>query len=240
MSDKREIVFDTETTGLDSTKNADRVIEIGAVEMIGGLRTGKVFHEHINPGRRRVHPDALAVHGLTDDFLRDKPLMRDIMPKFVDFVGDSPLIAHNARFDMGFMNMEAAMLAMPEFPNEVIDTLEYARKLFPMAKNSLDGLCSRFNIDKSGRTYHGALIDASLLADVYGEMMEVRRLDLGDSTAVRLAALMAKGRNIIATAVGSRPVRPVRASFVPSEDDIAAHSAFVEKKIKNSIWSNFG
>jgi DNA polymerase-3 subunit epsilon len=239
---KRSIAFDTETTGL-SHREGDRVIEIGAVEIIGNMPTENRFHAYINPGRRKVNPEATAIHGITDEDLADKPTMDKVMPLFLDFVGDSPLIAHNARFDTGFLNNELALLQKPfpgKFPtelrNEIIDTLDIARRRFPMARNTLDGLCSRFGVDNTNRVLHGALIDADLLAHVYVHLMGLTQLDLGDHPARGNSMNMAVGALVSASA--SRPVRPARPAVAPSDTENDLHAAFIAK-IKNPVWAKF-
>lgn len=166
----REIVLDTETTGI-SALEGHRIIEIGAVELIDKYRTGKVYHTYINP-KRDISEGALKVHGITEEFLKDKPVFQLIVADFLEFIGDSKLVIHNAPFDMGFINHHLTQLGIPVITNDrVIDSLTLARKKYPGAKNSLDALCSRLNIDSSARVHHGALLDAELLADVYAEMM---------------------------------------------------------------------
>ncbi len=166
----REIIFDTETTGLDNRE--DRVIEIGGIELENQFPTGRTIHIYINPGDRKVHPEALAVHGITDDFLKDKPSFAEIAQEIVDFFGDARWVAHNATFDMGFINAEFERLGLPPVGSDrVIDTLSLARRKHPMGPNSLDALCRRYGIDNSHRTRHGALLDSELLAEVYIEMI---------------------------------------------------------------------
>ena len=166
----REIVFDTETTGFDYDKG-DRVVEIGAVELIDHIQTGVTFHEYINP-ERDVPEEVVKVHGLTYDFLKDFPTFDKIADKWIEFVGDAKLVAHNAKFDINFVNYELKQISKPEFSwDVVIDTLEIARNMFPGARCSLDALCRRFEIDNSARTFHGALLDAQLLAEVYLELL---------------------------------------------------------------------
>jgi DNA polymerase-3 subunit epsilon len=232
----RVISFDTETTGL-SHRDGDRLIEFGAVEIIGNMVTGNYFHMFVNPGRRKVHPDAYAIHKISDEDLADKPQMSEVMPKFREFIGDSPIVIHNAPFDMGFVNNELAMLKQPQLSNEIIDTLTLARKLFPMSRNSLDALCARYGVDKSARVNHGAHIDAELLAEVYIHMKELNRLDLGDNPLERQKMNMAVASMVSTSLV--RPVRPARPPHMPTEDEIAAHAAFVDKKIKNPVWAKF-
>ncbi|MGL4668454.1 MAG: DNA polymerase III subunit epsilon [Saezia sp.] len=164
----RQIVLDTETTGLEA-QNGDRILEIGCVELINRQLTGNTRHYYINP-ERDSHEEALKVHGITTEFLKDKPLFKDIAQEFIDFIKDSELIIHNASFDIGFINKEFERLGLPrveEHSIPVIDTLMLARTAFPGKRNSLDALCDRFEIDNSGRVLHGALLDAELLAEVY-------------------------------------------------------------------------
>ena len=230
------ITLDTETTGLKH-KEGDRVIEIGAIEFDGSLPTGRTFHMYINPGRRKVDPDAFAVHNISDEFLRDKPDMKSVMPLFLDFIGDLPLVIHNAPFDTGFLNNELELLKMEKLRNRIIDSLDIARRLYPMSRNNLDSLCQRFGIDKSQRTYHGALIDADLLGHVYVNMMGHNQLDLGDHPL--RAANMSMAVEAMVSGGSSRPVRPVRPAIVPSEDEIALHAAFVDKNVKDPVWAKF-
>ena len=172
----REIVWDTETTGFDPIAG-DRIVEIGAVELNQHLPTGKVFHQYINP-ERDMPPGAYEVHGLSIDFLKDFPVFSDIAKDFIDFIGDATLIAHNAKFDMKFINSELKNANLQEVPlNQSLDTLEIARKKFPGAQNSLDALCRRFNIDNSGRQKHGALLDSEILSEVYLELVGGRQPD---------------------------------------------------------------
>src|SRR6478735_6682867 len=174
----REIIFDTETTGLDN--RIDRIIEIGGIELFNHFPTGNTLHIYISPGDQKVHPDALAVHGITDEFLKDKPSFADVAQQIIDFFGDAKWIAHNATFDMGFINAELARLDLPPIlPDRVLDTLSMARRKHPMGPNSLDALCRRYGIDNSHRTKHGALLDSELLAEVYIEMIGGRQTALG-------------------------------------------------------------
>lgn len=174
----REIIFDTETTGLDNRE--DRVIEIGGVGFENQFPTGRTLHIFINPGNRKVHPDALAIHGITDDFLKDKPPFADVVDEILDFFGDARWVAHNATFDMGFVNAEFARLGLPPIAiDRVTDTLALARRKHPMGPNSLDALCRRYGIDNSHRAKHGALLDSELLAEVYIEMIGGRQAALG-------------------------------------------------------------
>ncbi|PRX08345.1 UNVERIFIED_ORG: DNA polymerase III epsilon subunit [Martelella mediterranea] len=169
MKVTRDIIFDTETTGMD--KNDDRLIEIGGVELIDHFPTGKTFHVYINPDGKTVHPEALQVHGISDDFLKDKPVFADVVDDLLAFFDGARWIAHNAAFDMGFINVELGRLGKPPIDQEmVVDTLALARRKHPMGPNSLDALCKRYSIDNAHRTKHGALLDAELLAEVYIEM----------------------------------------------------------------------
>jgi DNA polymerase-3 subunit epsilon len=230
----RVIVFDTETTGLDP-KDGDRVIEIGGVEVIGNMPTGEYFHMFVNPGRRKVHPDAYDIHKISDEFLRDKPPMSEVMPKFLEFIGDAPVVAHNAPFDIKFINAELALLKRDALPNGVIDTLTMARKMFPNARNTLDALCTRYGIDRSARVNHGAHIDAELLAQVYINMLGLNQLNLdakpleNSSMNMSIAALVSSSLD--------RPVRPARPAIFPSAGELAAHAAFLKEQIKSPVWA---
>lgn len=174
----REIIFDTETTGLD--KNEDRIIEIGAVELANRFSTGRRFHVYINPDGKKVHPDAERVHGISNEQLMDKPVFSAIVQDFLDFIDGAKLVAHNASFDTDFVNAEFNRLGLPPVdPAIVVDTLQLARRKHPMGPNSLDGLCKRYGIDNAHRTLHGALLDAELLAEVYLELTGGRQAALG-------------------------------------------------------------
>ena len=169
----REVVFDTETTGF-SPQGGDRIIEIGAVEIIGGIITGKIFHHYLNPGDRKIHPGAEAVHGISNEQLKDEPTFIEIINEFNEFFDGATLIAHNAhQFDMGFINNELKIIGEePIEPSRVVDTLEIARKKHTSGSNSLDALCKRYNISTAHRKLHGALLDSQLLAEVYMALME--------------------------------------------------------------------
>lgn len=228
----REIVFDTETTGL-SVEKGDRLVDIGAVELINHLPTGKVYHQYINP-ERSIPEEVVAVHGLTEDFLKDFPTFSEIAQDFVDFVGeDGILVAHNASFDMGFINYQLKKCGFEPYPDDrVIDTLEIARKMFPGAKNNLDALCKRYKIDNSNRTLHGALIDADLLAKVYLEL-------LGGDEPSMLLGNSQKDDSFVAgnfADVKKNRVFHEPRVFALSEEDEKKHREFLEGKIKNSIW----
>ncbi len=223
----REICFDTETTGLEAN-GGDRLVEIGAVELVNHLPTGKVFHEYINP-EREVPEEVVKVHGLTNAFLADKPKFAEIAQKWVDFVGDDGIfVAHNAKFDMDFLNMELEKCGMAPYSwDRVVDTLAIARAEFPRMRNSLDALCKRFNVDNSARTFHGALLDAQLLAEVYLQLLG------GDEPSMKFAAQKAGNDN---NAKVKATVTILERHFPISDDEAAAHRQFLEKNIKNSIW----
>jgi DNA polymerase-3 subunit epsilon len=173
----REIIFDTETTGLES--KTDRIIEIGGVELINHFPTGRTIHLFINPEGKTVHPDALAVHGISDEFLKDKPTFKQVVDEIREFFDGARWVAHNASFDMGFINAEFARIGLDPIPDDqVLDTLAVARRKHPMGPNSLDALCRRYGID-SHRTKHGALLDSELLAEVYIELIGGRQTALG-------------------------------------------------------------
>ena len=178
----REIVMDTETTGLEAT-GGDRIVEIGGVELINHLPTGRTYHQYINP-ERTMPREAFEVHGLSDDFLSDKPVFARIADEFLEFIGDARLVIHNASFDMAFFNAELDRLGRPVLPmDRAIDTLEIARRKFPGAQASLDALCKRFGIDNSARTLHGALLDSEILAEVYLELLGGRQQGLSLASA---------------------------------------------------------
>jgi len=229
----REIVFDTETTGL-SPLNGDRVVEIGCVEMFNRCETGRHFHSYFNPGRS-MPPEAEAVHGLSDTFLSDKPPFHDVVEDLLTFIGEAPMIAHNAAFDFGFINHELGQCGRPGVcMSRMVDTLAIARQKFPGAKHSLDALCSRFGVDRSQRIKHGALLDAQLLAQVYVELTGGRQIGLGlVAELVEDAADMAAAEAVLtATPLVVRPARP----HAPSEAELARHAAFVAN-IKDPVWS---
>lgn len=225
MDRLREVVFDTETTGLDPG-SGHRVVEIGCVELINHLPTGRTFQSYLNPDRA-MPSDAFAVHGLGDDFLSRQKRFAEIADDFIAFVGDSAVVAHNASFDMGFINAELALAKRPTFkPSKVIDTVRLARRKFPGAQASLDALCRRFGINLSGRTKHGALLDAELLAEVYLELVGGRQpgLTLPAKAGMEAEAEVEKAGNVW-------PPRP----HAPSGDELAAHKDFVAT-LRNPIW----
>ncbi len=219
----REIVLDTETTGLDPG-SGDRVVEIGCVELLNTVPTGRTFHKYLNP-QRFMPSVARAVHGLTDDFLRDKPLFADVCEELATFLDGARVIAHNAEFDIGFLNSELERVGRPPLACEVIDTVRLARRKYPGAPASLDALCDRFKIDKSARDKHGALLDARLLADVYLELCGGRQPGLALAAQTAVAALSTMEQ------LQPRPPRP----HTPSADELAAHQAFLAG-IKEPIW----
>jgi DNA polymerase-3 subunit epsilon len=219
----REAVLDTETTGL-SPKSGDRIVEIGCVELVNHLPTGECFHEYINP-ERDMPEQAQAVHGLSEEFLSDKPLFADVSKAFDDFIGSSPLIIHNAEFDLGFLNAERDRLDFEPIPmDRAIDTVQMARRKFPGSQASLDALCRRFQIDISDRDVHGALKDAKLLAEVYLELIGGRQqgMELAAETTIAATALEKN----------SRPPRP----HAPSPAEEAVHAKFLEK-LNQPIWN---
>lgn len=226
----REIVLDTETTGL-RPEQGDRVVEIGCIELVNYLPTGQRYHQYINP-ERTMPAGAFAVHGLSDSFLAQHPVFAAIAGAFLDFIGDAPLIIHNASFDMGFLNAELRRLNLPLLrPDRAIDTVQMARQRFPGAQASLDALCKRFNIDNTNRTLHGALLDAQLLADVYLELRGGRQqgLSLGGSGAGDEAR-----SGYFAAHRPARPVRPAR-PHTASPDELAAHAALLDT-LKEPLW----
>ncbi|ACP27084.1 DNA polymerase III, epsilon subunit [Sinorhizobium fredii NGR234] len=229
----REIIFDTETTGLDSRE--DRVIEIGGVELENQFPTGRTIHIYINPGDRKVHPDALAVHGITDDFLKDKPSFADVVEEIVDFFGDARWVAHNATFDIGFINAEFDRLGLPPVViDRVTDTLALARRKHPMGPNSLDALCRRYGIDNSHRAKHGALLDSELLAEVYIEMIGGRQAALGLVTSEIGGLAVQADDGPIIVMQRERLLAPRL-----TEAEIAAHAALVSKIGAKAIWMKY-
>jgi DNA polymerase-3 subunit epsilon len=226
----REIIFDTETTGLEN--QADRIIEIGCIELENQFPTGRTLHLFINPDGRKVHPDALAVHGITDAFLADKPLFADVAEEIVSFFEGARYVAHNASFDIGFINAEYQRLGIPAVaPDMVIDTLSLARRRHPMGPNSLDALCRRYGIDNSHRTKHGALLDAELLTDVYIEMLGGRQAALGLSAKDTTSVERKTDEEVVA--IGQRP-RPLAPRL--TDADLQAHSALVERIGESALW----
>ena len=223
----REIIFDTETTGL-SPAGGDRMVEIGCVEMFNRVETGRTFHAYFHP-ERTMPAEAQRVHGLSDAFLSDKPLFAHGVDDLLEFLGDAPLVAHNASFDFGFLNGELARCGRTHVHlDRMVDTIVLARTRHPGAKHSLDALCTRYGIDRSHRTLHGALLDAQLLAQVYVELTGGRQigLTLVSETIEVQASFMPSAAPAI--------VRPARL-FEASEAELARHAAFM-KKINNPLW----
>ena len=224
----REIVLDTETTGLDP-RTGDKIVEIGAVELWNHLPTGKTFHKYLNP-ERNVPEEAQAVHGLTEDFLRDKPLFSQIVDDFLRFIKDSKLVIHNASFDMKFINSELELAKKSKLPGDItIDTLSIARKKFPGSPASLDALCRRFNIDNSARTLHGALLDSEILAEVYLELIGGRQPDFGLSDIII-------NDNLTLEENRQSSKRPEPLKMRLTEQEERAHSVFVKTLGENSVW----
>ncbi|MFV0300870.1 MAG: DNA polymerase III subunit epsilon [Paracoccus sp. (in: a-proteobacteria)] len=231
----REIVLDTETTGFDADKD-DRIVEIGALELVNHLPTGRTFHEYIDP-ERSMPQAAFEVHGLGDDFLRGKPKFAAIARKFIDFIGqDSKLVIHNASFDMKFLNAELKRANFPALPwSRALDTVALAREKFPGSPASLDALCRRFGIDNSNRTLHGALLDSELLAEVYLELIGGRQPDL---ILERPAATPEIGGGDQQT--GAQRPRPAPLPSRLTEAEAAAHAEFVAGLGDQALWTRFG
>jgi DNA polymerase III subunit epsilon len=227
----REIVFDTETTGLNPA-GGDRMVEIGCVEIYNRVETGRHFHAYFNP-EREMPVEAEAVHGLTDIFLSDKPRFPELAEELLDFIEDSPLVAHNAAFDFGFLNFELERCGRPGVSfGRMVDTLTLARSKHPGAKHSLDALCMRFGIDRSHRVKHGALLDAQLLAQVYVELTGGRQIGLGlvaDTASVSV--------NRSAGPVIVRELRPARPHSAAAEE-LERHRAFIAQLV-NPLWARF-
>ncbi len=223
----REIVLDTETTGLDPDAG-DRIVEIGAVELVNHMPTGRSFHQHVNP-QRVVPGDAVAVHGLTESFLADKPIFSAVVDAFLAFIGDARLVIHNASFDMKFLNAELGWAGRPFLPQaRALDTLELARRRFPGAQNSLDALCRRFGVDCSSRTKHGALLDSELLAEVYLELIGGRQPDLTLSVVLTGPS---HGAGAWVPPPRARPLAPRI-----TEAEAAAHAAFIAEIGATALW----
>lgn len=229
MQNIREIVFDTETTGFDPT-TGDKLVEIGAVELINHIPTGRTYHQYINP-EREVPEEVVKVHGLTTEFLKDFPIFSEVAQDWVDFVGDDGiLVAHNATFDMKFINYELGKLGYQGYEwNRVVDTLEIAKNKFPGQRNNLDVLCKRFGIDNSARTFHGALLDAQLLAEVYLELLG------GAEPTMDLTSSVKSNKKEVKTNIKNRVYREPRL-FDILEADLENHRNFLQKNIKNPIW----
>jgi DNA polymerase-3 subunit epsilon len=227
----REIVFDTETTGLDPA-GGDRIVEIGCIEMINRAETGRHFHAYFNP-ERAMPSGAEAVHGLTEIFLSDKPRFGEKARELLEFLADSPLVAHNASFDFGFLNHELGLCGHPTVcMTRMVDTLALARSKHPGAKHSLDALCTRFGVDRSQRIKHGALLDAQLLAQVYIELTGGRQIGLGlveDTAEAQIAAVSGT-----VTIREPRIARPHQ----PATEELERHRAFISRLV-NPLWTRF-
>ena len=227
----REIVFDTETTGLDP-RTGDRITELGCVEVEDFIPTGRTWHAYVNP-QRSIPEKVTEITGLTAEFLADKPLFKDVADGFLEFVDDSRVVAHNAPFDRGFINMELERIGKPVIANDRwVDTVVIARKKFPGAHASLDALCKRFGISLETRDKHGAIIDALLLADVYLE------LNGGRERALDLAGDSGEAGGVVS--FPKRPPRPEALKSRLSQDEQAAHEAFVETLGENPVWKSTG
>jgi DNA polymerase III subunit epsilon len=226
----REIILDTETTGLDPLRG-DRLVEIGCVEIFNRMPTGQTFHRHINP-ERDMPMEAFAVHGLSSEFLADKPLFTGVVDEFLEFIGDAPLVIHNASFDIGFINAELDRIKRPPIARDrLVDTLLLARRKHPGVSNRLDDLCSRYAIDNSRRTKHGALLDAELLAEVYIDLIGARQSQL----------ILAETQTSRAATLGDMPRRQRPEPLMPrtTEADRLAHRAFVATLGDKPIWNDF-
>ena len=227
----REIVLDTETTGLDPLRG-DRLVEIGCIEIFNRMPTGQTFHRHLNP-EREMSAEAYAVHGLSSEFLADKPLFAHVVGEFLEFIGDAPLVIHNASFDISFINAELDRIKRPPIPRDrLVDTLLLARRKHPGVSNRLDDLCSRYAIDNSHRTKHGALLDAELLAEVYVDLIGARQSQLilaSETTEIRVGT------------AGEMPRRQRQTPLVAriTDTDREAHRAFVATLGEKPIWMEY-
>lgn len=225
----REIIFDTETTGLDPYQ--DRVIELGAIELVKRFPTGRTFHKYINPQGRAINAEAQTVHGISAADLVDKPKFDDIADEFMAFIDGAKLVAHNATFDISFINAEFDRLGqLPVTPDRVVDTLAIARRKHPMGPNSLDALCRRYGIDNSRRTKHGALLDSELLAEVYLELIGGRQPDLSLTVTASAGAALD-------LASWSPPPRPRALQPRITEAEAAAHARFVAELGETALWT---
>lgn len=232
----REIVLDTETTGLEPSEG-HRLVEIGCLELINKIPTGKTYHQYINP-ECEIPAEAVAVHGLTDEFLRDKPVFSQIYTEFLDFIGETALVIHNAEFDMKFINAELKAVGHTAIPMQrTVDTLRMAREKFPGSPASLDALCRRFEIDNTERELHGALLDSQLLAEVYLELMGGRQhgLDLVDANG-KTDGSVSQMAAVSKQAAKARPYREPRPHKI-SDEEQAAHAKMLEE-LTDPIWVN--
>ena len=225
----REICLDTETTGLDP-RGGHKVIEIACIELINKVKTGNVFHTYVNP-RRDVPYEAFKIHGISTEFLQDKPIFNHVAEKFLDFIKGGTLVIHNAEFDLKFLNFELGLCGMPLIEKVgVVDSLMVARAKFPGSPNSLDALCKRFGVDLSKRTKHGALLDTELLADVYIELMGGAQAGLGFEAAKKIES---EDKNDVVEMV--RKAIPSR-GFVVLEEDLVVHQKFISANFKSNLW----
>lgn len=228
----REIIFDTETTGLDARE--DRIIELGCIEMVNRFPTGRTFHHYINPQGRAINPEAQAVHGISAADLVGKPVFDDLAEEFLAFIDGARLVAHNAGFDIGFINAEFARLGHPAVgPERVVDTLALARRKHPMGPNSLDALCRRYGIDNSHRTKHGALLDSELLAEVYIELIGGKQAAL-ILDSIALPAAGSAAAETVHIALSARP-SPLPSRLTDAER--AAHARLVESLGEKALWA---
>lgn len=226
----REIVLDTETTGLEPAQG-HRLVEIGCVELLNHMPSGRTWHRYFNP-ERDMPAEAFAVHGLSSEFLSDKPLFHDLVEEFLEFIGDAPLVIHNAAFDMNFLNAECTRCGRPVLPAErAIDTLMLAKKRHPGAPANLDDLCRRYGINNARRTLHGALLDAELLAEVYIELIG------GRQTTLSLVETVVETAD---PAMRQPRLRPEPLPSRLSAEEVSAHQAFVETLGENALWKNYG
>ncbi len=224
----REVVLDTETTGLDP-EAGHRIVELACLELMHHVPTGRSFREYLNP-QRDMPEEAARIHGLTDNFLADKPLFADVVEGFLEFLGEAPLVIHNAQFDLGFLNAELRRLQLPLLDGaRAVDTVALARRRFPGAQVSLDALCRRFEIDNTARSFHGALLDCELLAEVYLELRGGRQPAFD---------LQSRQRTAHAEAPGGREVRPPR-PHAPSAQELEAHEAMLDR-MTDPIWRRPG
>ena len=236
MTADRQIVLDTETTGLDP-KQGDRIVEIGCVEIVDLVPTGKTYQAYINP-ERPMGEGAAQITGLKDDFLKDFPVFSEVVHEFVDFIGIAPLVIHNAPFDVGFINAEFKRVGIkPLDPTRIIDTLDIARRKFPGQRNSLDALCTRLNVDNSNRELHGALLDSEILAEVYAELSGGKQRGLGfggeEKGGASIRAAQALASDLRPSSI-TRPARP----HAPTEAELAAHKAFLDERVKDALWNS--
>jgi len=228
----REVILDTETTGLDPAQG-HRVVEIGALELLNHVPSGRTYHVYINP-ERDMPAEAEAVHGLSAAFLKDKPTFGEIAGEFLAFLADSPIVIHNAGFDVGFLNAELGYVGRGRLlPERIVDTLHLARQKHPMGPNSLDALCRRYGVDNSRRTKHGALLDSELLADVYIELIGGRQTALSLATTVQRRQADIRSGSFVA--VRQRPLPP---RLSPEEQD--AHARLVEELGPAALWASYG